>query len=418
MSAVEVDRLRHRGGRGATSYVVGGVDGLRLKVKPSGARSWILRAMVGGRRREIGLGGYPDLSLAEARRKAKEKRAEIEKGVDPVEERRAARAALLAAQAEAERRRYTFGAAFESFMERKAAELGSEKRAHNWSAGLRLHVLPALAETPVAEITRDDVLAVLTPIWTEKTTTAARVRQRLEAILQAAIVEGHRAEPNPARWAGNLDALLPAPGRIARVTHHPALSLAEAPAWFADLRARSGNSARALEFAALTAARSGEVRGATWEELDPAAKMWVIPAARMKAGKPHRVPLTERMVALLEAQPRRNDSAFVFPAKRGGALSDMALSSVMRKIAQARPGCYLDPETGRPAVPHGLRSTFRNWTAETGVDRDLAEICLAHTVGSAVERAYRRSDMVERRREVLAAWGAFVAGGGDAAPGG
>lgn len=407
LTALEVDRLGGPMGGSDRLVPVGGVAGLRVRIKPSGARSWVLRVLVGGKRRDIGLGGAPEVSLAEARRKAKELRAEIARGANPVVARAEARAALVAARAEQECQRFTFRQAFDAFMQTKAAELGSERRARNWSSGIRTHALSVIGEKPVAELTRDDVLAVLRPIWTTNTVTATRVRQRFEAVLQAAIVAEHRGEPNPARWAGNLDAMLPKPGAVSKVVHQPALTLADAPDWFAALRARSGASARELEFVALTAARSGEVRGMTWQEIDTKARTWTIAADRMKAGKPHRVPLSDAILALIEAQPR-DGSIYVFPAARGGQLSDVALSAVMRKIAAAAPGRFVDEHSKRPAVPHGLRSTFRDWCAVQGVDRDLAEIALARDVGSAVERAYRRSDMVERRRDVMARWGVFL----------
>jgi integrase len=255
-----------------------------------------------------------------------------------------------------------------------------------------------------------DVLRALQPIWTEKTETASRLRGRIENVLSWATVAGHRSGDNPARWRGNLSELLPKPTKVAKVTHHPTLALTDAAAWMADLRKRDGIATRALEFVALTAARSGEVRGATWDEIDLEARLWTIPANRMKAGKEHRVPLTDEAVQLLKALPRFVDSPYAFPAARGGMLSDMGLSACMRRISEAKPGAYLDPRSKRPAVPHGLRSTFRDWAAERGFDRDMAEVALAHTVGSDVERAYRRGDMLERRRAMMAEWASFLDG--------
>lgn len=226
-----------------------------------------------------------------------------------------------------------------------------------------------------------------------------------------ATVAGHRTGDNPARWRGNLDAILPKPTKVAKGENHPALKLDDAARWFTALRQRDGVSARALEFVAVTACRSGEVRGATWAEFDLDAGLWTIPASRMKASREHRVPLTAEAVALLKALPRLEGSDFVFPAPRGGMLSDMALTAVMRKLHAADSEGFTDRASGRPAVPHGLRSTFRDWCAErTEYPREMAEIALAHTVGSDVERAYRRSDMVERRRAMMAAWQRFLRG--------
>ena len=404
LTALDVKRLAHPG-RGINSvFPVGGVAGLLVQITPAGSKSWILRATVGAKRRDIGLGGYPDVSLAQARERGREARDMIRRGIDPVEQRKAARAALTAQQ----KRGLTFAAAVDRYCAAKLGELSNEKHGAQWRSTLDTYAAPALGDLLVGDIAVSDVQRALEPIWTTKTETASRLRGRIEAVLAWATVAGHRAGDNPARWKGNLDAILPKPGKVAKVEHHPALAMADAPSWFADLRKRDGTATRALEFMALTAARSGEVRGAAWAEFDLVAALWTIPAARMKAGREHRVPLTDAALSLLESMPRVGNSPYVFPATRGGMLSDMALSACMRRINAARAGGYLDPRSGRPAVPHGLRSTFRDWTAEKGLARDMAEIALAHTVGSDVERAYRRSDMLDRRRQMMAEWGAFL----------
>ena len=228
-----------------------------------------------------------------------------------------------------------------------------------------------------------------------------------------ATVAGHRTGDNPARWAGNLKELLPAAAKVAKSDNQPALALDDAPRWFADLRTREGFGARALEFAALAASRSGEVRGALWSEIDLDKGLWVIPAARMKMDREHRVPLSDAALALLKALPRAEGADLVFPALRGGALSDMTLSATMRRMHQAevdaqRPG-YLDRVSKRPAVPHGLRSTFRDWVAErTNYPGEMAEVALAHRISNAVEASYRRGDMIEKRRGMMAAWNDFL----------
>ncbi|MCA1775557.1 MAG: integrase arm-type DNA-binding domain-containing protein [Loktanella sp.] len=412
MSALDVRRMAHPGGRGNATVNVGGVTGLQLQITPRGAKSWILRVTVGDRRRKIGLGSYPTVTLAAARQRARDALDRIAAGADPVEERRAAQAALRAAQA----RSLTFAEAVEKFAPKKMAEFKAEKQRRLWRSSIEIHAIPVLGGIPVDRITRADVLRVLEPIWTEKTETATKLRGRIEGVLTWAEVAGHCEGPNPARWTANLDQFLPKPSRVRTEAHYPALALPDAPLWWADLIAREGMATAALQFVALTAARSGEVRGAIWSEVDLDAGLWVIPAERMKMGRPHRVPLTGEAVALLRALPRMAGGQHVFWSARGGALSDMALSATMRRMQATeeragRPG-YPDPVTGRPATVHGLRSTFRQWTAERGFDRDMAEMQLAHAVGSDVERAYQRSDMLERRRAMMAAWAAFLRGEG------
>lgn len=392
MTALDVRRLEHPGvGRNVT-FAVGGQSGLLLQVTPNGAKSWILRAVVEGKRREIGLGPYPDVSLATARQRAAEKRDAIWRGDDPTP---APKVSL------------TFAKAVDKFLASKLDEFRNEKHRKQWRATLD-NDAAHLSKMPVAQITVQDVLRTLEPIWTAKTETASRLRGRIESVLAWATVSGHRAGDNPARWKGNLDAILPKPGRVAKQDNHPALALNDAARWFADLRGKEGMGARALEFLAMTAARSGEVRGATWAEVDFKESVWTIPAARMKAKREHRVPLTPEAVALLMSLQGANlpldPGAYIFPAVKGGQLSDMTLSAVMRRM----PG-YLDPRSNRPAVPHGLRSTFRDWAAErTDYPRDMAELALAHNVGTEVERAYRRGDMIEKRRAMMAAWGRFL----------
>ncbi|WP_422028478.1 tyrosine-type recombinase/integrase [Roseovarius sp.] len=410
LSALEIKKLKHPGGRWNAVINVGGVTGLQMQITPAGAKSWLLRVTVGGKRRKVGLGSYPTITLAAARERAREALEMIERGVDPVEQRRAARAALAAQQA----RSLTFAEAMEKFAPKKMAEFRSEKQRRLWRNSLELHALPILGSIPVDQITRADVLRVLEPIWTEKTETATKLRGRIEGVMTWAEVAGHCEGPNPARWQANLDQFLPQPSKIRQEQHYPALALADAPRWFSDLRGREGMATRALEFVALTAARSGEVRGAVWSEIDIGAGLWTIAGARMKSGRPHRVPLSTEAVALLHDLPRMDGGEHVFWAVRGGMLSDASLSATIKRMHAAEvktghPG-YLDPMSGRPAVVHGLRSTFRQWAAERGYDRDMAEMQLAHAVGSDVERAYQRSDMLERRRAMMAAWAGFLGG--------
>ena len=407
LSALEIRRLKHPGHTHNATFAVGGVDGLQLQVTPSGARSWLLRCTVGSKRRHVGLGGYPDVNLAQARERAREARELIRHGIDPIEHRKAATEALVASQ----KRGMTFSRAMERYLVGKLAEFGNEKHRKQWRATLDLYAAPELGGLLVDDITAQDVQRVLEPIWLTKTETASRLRGRIEAVLAWAAVSGHRTGENPARWRGNLDAVLPKPSKVAKVVHHPALALTNTPDWFADLSGRKGMATRALEFMAMTAARSGEIRGAKWSEIDLDARLWTIPADRMKACKEHRVPLTDAAVSLLFELDQFAGSEFVFPAARGGMLSDAALSACMKRIHAANPSGYCDSRSGRPGVPHGLRSTFRDWAAErTEYPREMAEIALAHSVGSDVERAYRRGDMVEKRRGMMEAWGEFLRG--------
>ncbi|MFB2532694.1 tyrosine-type recombinase/integrase [Paracoccus sp. p3-h83] len=411
LSALEVKRLAHPGGAGNRLAPVGGVPGLMLQLTPLGGKTWLLRTKVGERRREIGLGGFPAVSLAEARDKAREMRAKIEAGIDPVEERKAARAALIAMQ----RRGLTFAEAVDRALSSRLDSFKNAKHRQQWVNTLQAHAVPELGKMLVQDITVQDVLRVLQPLWQTRTETASRLRGRIEAVLSWATVAGHRTGENPARWAANLKELLPKPSQVATEGRQPALQIDDAPRWFAALRGRDGMGARALEFAALTAARSGEVRGATWGEIDPEAGLWIIPAARMKMDREHRVVLSPEAVALLKSLPRYEGSDLVFPSCSGGQISDMTLSATMRRIhesavAAGGPG-FVDRASGRRAVPHGLRSTFRDWVAErTTFPGEMAEIALAHKTGNAVELAYRRGDQVEKRRRMMAAWADHLTG--------
>ncbi|WP_306046219.1 site-specific integrase [Nioella sp. MMSF_3534] len=423
LTALEVKRLHHPGTGGNATFAVGGVAGLMLQVTPNNGRTWLLRAQVGSKRREIGLGSYPEVSLAQARDRARDVKDKIREGIDPVEERKAARAALIAMQ----RRGLTFEDAVANYLEAKLDAFKNAKHRDQWRNTLTQYALPEIGAMLVQDIAVQDVLRVLNQpvneageaLWHVKTETASRLRGRIEAVLSWATVAGHRSGDNPARWAGNLKELLPAPAKIAKAGNQPALMLDDAPAWFADLRRRTGFSVWALEFLVLTAARSGEVRGATWEEIDLTHALWTIPAERMKMKREHKVPLPAEAVALLEGLPRLADNPLVFPAPRGGMLSDMALSATMKRLHEAKAkadgntskGGYRDAQNKRPAVPHGLRSTFRDWVAErTQYPGEMAEVALAHRISNAVEAAYRRGDMLEKRRAMMAAWAEFLTG--------
>lgn len=413
LSALEVKRLSHPGKGGNVTCAVGGVSGLLLQITPNNGRSWILRTSIAGKRREIGLGGYPEIGLAEARNRARATKEQIQAGVDPIEARRSTQAALIAEQ----RRGLLFEDAVDRYLDAKLDAFKNAKHRQQWRNTLTQYAVPELGKMRVHDITVQDVLRVLNQpvgsgpetLWTAKTETASRLRQRIEAVLSWATVAGHRTGDNPARWAGNLKELMPAANKIAKVTNQPALQIEDAPRWFASLRTREGIGSRALEFAALTAARSQEVRGARWSEIDLTTAIWTIPAERMKMDREHRVPLFTLVIALLQAMPRYEGSDLVFPSTRGGEMSDMTLSATMKRIHSADLAAggagFIDRTSKRPAVPHGLRSTFRDWVAEkTNYPSDMAEVALAHKLGNAVEAAYRRGDMIEKRRLMMVGW--------------
>ena len=354
--------------------------GLFLYVKPSGARSWVLRYQVQGRRRDLGLGSYPDVTLAMARDRATEARRLIVEGEDPIAKKQQTKAK-------------TFKEAAQELIESKRSGWKNAKHAAQWTSTLETYVFPKIGQIQISKIETADIIGTLTPIWPEKPETANRVRQRIEAVLDYATALGIRAGDNPARWRGHLDHLLPKPTKVRAVKHHPALPHAEIAAFMSDLGTRSGVAARALGFTILTAARSGETRGATWAEIDLDAQLWTIPAERMKAGKEHRVPLSDAAIACLGA--RRNDTVLAFEseAKPGRPISDMSMTAVLRRMER------------NDITVHGFRSTFRDWAGETtGFPREVIEAALAHGIKDKAEAAYARSDLFDKRRDLMEAW--------------
>lgn len=372
---------------GAGTYNDGG--GLLLVVKATGRRSWVYRYQLGGRRRDMGLGAFPGVGLKRARELAGEARALTAEGKDPLDARR-------------QRARLTFRQAAERVIESKRPGWRSDKHAAQWASTLEAHVYPKLGARDVADITTEDVLAVLRPIWTRTPETASRVRQRIEAVLDYARAVGARDGENPAAWRGRLDHALPKPTKVRAVRHFAAMDWRQVPEFWSLLVEQDGVAALALRLAILCAARSGEVRGMTWAEID--GDVWTVPAERMKAGRLHRVPLTGPALDVL-ATARPLDRHLVFPGQRQHKpLSDMSLSAVLRRMAGAG-------QIDAPATVHGFRSAFRDWAGEaTSHPREIAEHCLSHRVGDDVERAYARSDLLERRRKLLADWAFFVTG--------
>ena len=374
-------------------HFVGGVSGLALQVLPTGGRTWVLRATIGDKRRDMGLGGYPDVTLAGARVAARSARELIRSGKDPIVEARAAASALRASRAS----NVTFEQAARSYIAAHEAAWRNAKHAQQWRNTLNTYAYPIVGSLLVRDVDLPHVMQILEPIWATKTETATRLRGRIEQVLDWAGARGYRDGLNPARWRGHLDKLLARPSKITRVEHQAAIPVADVGNFMQRLRRAGGMGARALEFAILTAARSGEVRGANWSEIDLTARVWTVPADRMKAGRAHRVPLSAPAIALLRKLPRMVGTNLVFPAPRGGMLSDMTLTAVVRRLKV-------------PAVPHGFRSTFRDWASEhTNYPRDVAEMALAHAIGDKVEAAYRRGDLFEKRRLMMAAWATFCA---------
>lgn len=392
MSALEVKRLDKNG-----YHAVGGVPGLTLQITAGGAKSWVFRVMVAGRRREIGLGAYPTVQLAEAYTRAREVRDQIFKGVDPLAERRAAQLKVQADRADEIARSWTFQKCAEAYVAAKAPGWKSQKHAKQWSSTLSTYVYPRIGALPVSDVELSHVMAIVEPDWTSKTETMNRVRNRIELVLDWAAVRGYRSKDNPARWRGNLDMLLAAPSKVAPIKSHRALAVSQIPTFMSGLKEATGMAARCLEFVILTACRSGEARLATWDEINWEERTWHIPGARMKSGRPHRVPLSLPALALLEALPRLEGEKFIFPsARKGASLSDMALLQVMRRM-------QVD------AVPHGFRSAFSSWCAsETDYPFEVREMALAHTVGDATVSAYQRSDLFEKRRKLMSDWADLV----------
>jgi integrase len=417
LSAVMVKALRFPGDK-MRPVRFGDGDGLYLQVAPGDTKSWLFRYTLRGKAREMGLGALGELPdgvpLAKARILASEARAKLRAGADPIAARQTERVARVRAAAEAAER--TFQAAAMALMDSKRSGWRNAKHAAQWLATLEAHALPVIGDLPVAAVGTDEVLRVLRPIWERIPETASRVRQRIEAVLDAARVKGWRTGENPARWKGHLAGELPQPRKVKRVRHRPALAWQDTGAFIAALAARDGISAQALRFVILTAARTGEVRGMRWREVDLDAKVWVVPGDRMKAGKLHRVPLSPAALAVLaEVRPlMKQSSDLVFPGGRQNKpLSDMALSEVVRRMndggEEGAAPPWRDAE-GRAVVPHGFRSTFRDWAGETRAEgREVVEAALAHSIKDKAEAAYARSDLLEKRRPLMDAWAEYCA---------
>jgi len=365
---------------------------LYLIVSPNGSRKWVLRFTWRGRAKEMGLGSAASVTLANAREKAATARRKIDQGLNPIDERKRTGGVP------------TFGEMADQVREALSEGFRNEKHKAQWKSTLATYAA-SLRDKPVDTISTDDVLAILKPIWTTKPETASRVRGRIEKVLDAAKAKGFREGENPARWRGHLDHLLPRPSKLAR-GHHAAMPYDEVAAFVADLQGSEALAAQALELCILTAARSGEILGMRWDEIDLDKKVWTLPAHRMKAGREHRVPLSQRATHILARLSDQRSTDFVFPGQsRDNPISHMAMDKVLRRMKIEN------------ATVHGFRSSFRDWAGnETDYPRDLIETALAHVIGDKAEQAYRRSDALEKRRTLMEAWASHCSGQDNVVP--
>lgn len=400
LSATEVRRLSYAVSANGKAYnalhPVGGVAGLMLQVTPNNAKSWIYRAVVGIKRRSIGLGAYPDVPLAEARSKARELREKIRQGIDPVEERQAARRALISSQLNSK----SFEWAAREYVRNKSFR--SPRSPVLWIRSLENHAFPHIGNMPVHEIELPHIKQVLEPIWEEKPETAKNVQRRIENILGWCAIHEYRQNTNPAKWKGYLDKIYSTQPRLEK-GHYTAMPIDDMPGFMQRLQKQQGTAARALEFLILTASRTNEVAGdkrikkpgVTWQEIDLKAKVWTIPATRMKSAKEHRIPLSESAVKLLQGIEQGEPEDMVFPGRHGAIPSNNFLSAVLKRMEV-------------DVTVHGFRSTFKDWARErTAYDDEVSELALAHVNSDETRAAYRRKDMLEKRRNLMRDWEHF-----------
>ena len=388
LGALEVKRLAEPG-----LHAVGTVPGLYISIKSKDAKSWILRTTIGTKRSDIGLGSYPAVTLADAWERARAALDTIRNGNNPIAERKAKQAAIV----------WTFKTCALAYIEAFKPSWKNAKHGQQWENTLETYVYPHFGDKHVKDVDTDDVMKTIRPMWATKNETMVRVRNRIELVLSWAAAQGYRPKGfNPAQWRGHLDQLLPKPSKVNKRTSFEAMPIDAMYGFMRQLANVQGTSARCLEFTILTACRSGESRGALWSEVDMDAGTWSIPKERMKAGRPHRIPLSDVAIKLLAACPRfvdnkGNDVDLVFPGQSGDKpLSDMSLTACMRRMKLT-------------AVPHGFRSTFTDWVAErTSYPTDVREMALAHAIGNATEAAYRRGDLFDKRRNLMNDWAAFV----------
>ena len=412
LSALSVAKIKENG-----RHAVGGVDGLHLRIV-NDSRAWVLRVVVGQRfdengkqqvhRRDIGLGSYPEVSLAEARAKAQEMKAQIRNGIDPIQQKQEKLQALRIQKL----RDRTFNECAKIVIANKSRELKNQKHIAQWSTTLENYIYPSLGDRVIGSITKVDIAKVLEPIWAEKNETAKRLRGRIETIFDYAKAMEYFEGDNPAEWKGNLEPIL---GNLKQVSRpHPSLPYDQIATFIQHLRQKDGISPKALEFAILTACRSGEIFGATWQEIDFESKVWIIPKERMKAEKEHRVPLSEPAIELLKSiQVHTESQGYIFPAPRGGGmLSDMSLTALIKRMHEQKlkeNGLgYIDPKQNRVITTHGFRSTFRDWSADkTDYPREVCEHVLAHKLPDEVEAAYLRGAYLEKRKSLMTDWAEY-----------
>lgn len=393
LTALAVSKLKAEG-----RHAAGGVAGLYLKIIGN-SRSWVLSMVMGTKlnkqgkkvphRLYLGLGSYPEVSLAQAREKARENRRQIKDGINPIEEKKEKRAESVRQLG----RNTSFSECAELVLAIKERELKNAKHIAQWRSSLVNYAFPIIGHLPVSTINKTHILSVLQPIWLDKNETASRLRGRIETILDYAKAKEYREGDNPAAWKGMLKPLLPEPSKIQTRKHHAALPYADISPFIKELSKRPGIAARALEFSILTVARSGEVRGATWSEIDFDNKIWIIPAQRMKARKEHRVPLSSGAIRILQESPRVVGNDLVFPGQQGKQMSDMTLTAVLKRMDR------------KDLTQHGFRSTFRDWAGETtSFPREVIEHALAHKLKDQAEAAYQRGDLLQKRRLLMEDW--------------
>lgn len=387
LSSIALNKINHPG-----LHHVGGVPNLALLISKSGSRSWILRYSINGKRRDMGLGKYPEVSLSEARKIALDKRHLLRNGIDPIIQRQEN---LDRIRLES-KKTIIFRDAAEQYIAIHRSGWKSSKHEAQWRSTLKNHAYPTIGNKVVRHIDNQQILKVLEPIWSETTETASRIRHRIENILDWCKIQGYRDGDNPASWNGNLKALLPSPKKIKKVRRHPALAWKKCPDFFSNLSCREGISINALQLCILTACRSNEIRGARWSEFDLENTIWIIPASRMKAGVEHRIPLSSQVMKLLRNTPRFEGQDLLFPNSQGKPLSDMALLQAVRQVDSV-------------VTVHGFRSTFRDWAGEaTYHPKEVAEYALAHRLEDQTEAAYARGDLFDKRRFLMNDWADFV----------
>lgn len=410
LSALSVAKIKQNG-----RHAVGGVDGLHLNVIGH-SRVWVLRVVVGQRldnhgnhknhRRDIGVGSYPEVSLAEAREKARELKKQIRDGIDPLRDKQERLNALRLQK----QREKTFAECAKVVFANKARELNNEKHATQWATTVETYAFPTLGDRIIGTITKADIAAVLQPIWVDKNETAKRVRGRLENIFDYAKAMEYFAGDNPALWKGNLEPIL---GKLKRdVKSFPSLPYPKVQKFITHLKTKGGIAAKALEFAILSACRSGEIFGATWGEINFDSKVWTIPKERMKAGKEHQVPLSDKALEVLNTLINEGPDEYIFKAPRGGMLSDMSITALIRRMHAEQLKIdevgYIDPKQNRTATTHGFRSSFRDWSADkTDYPREVCEHVLAHKLPDDVEASYLRGAYLEKRTGLMSDWARY-----------